>query len=255
MDELFSLKGKVAIVTGGTGVLGGAMVKGLAQVGARVGVLGRRQARAEKVAEEISKAGGEAIALPADILRREQLKGARDAILEKWGRIDILVNAAGGNVPGATLSEAARVFDLPLEAFREVFDLNLLGTLLPSQVFGEVMAKGSDGAGRSGCIVNVSSMAAQRPLTRVAGYSAAKAAVNNLTKWLAVELSRRYGAGLRVTPCPPATGLRSPGRGRVKGATPQDGPQAAPDGRPPALFDPFVVGETRLCGQLTLAAR
>ncbi|MCA3749730.1 MAG: SDR family NAD(P)-dependent oxidoreductase, partial [Rubrobacter sp.] len=104
MDELFSLKGKVAIVTGGTGVLGGAMVKGLAQVGARVGVLGRRQARAEKVAEEISKAGGEAIALPADILRREQLKGARDAILEKWGRIDILVNAAGGNVPGATLS-------------------------------------------------------------------------------------------------------------------------------------------------------
>ncbi|MDP9381009.1 MAG: SDR family oxidoreductase [Chloroflexota bacterium] len=203
MDELFSLEDKVAVVIGGTGVLGGAMARGLARAGARVGVLGRRRNRAEEVAEEIGGTGGKALALPADVLRREQLEAARGVVLERWGRVDILVNAAGGNVPAATVDDNATIFDLPLEAFREVFDLNLLGTLLASQVLGEVMARRSGGGEASGCIVNVSSMAAQRPLTKVGGYSAAKAAVENLTRWLAVELSRRYGAGLRVNAIAP----------------------------------------------------
>jgi NAD(P)-dependent dehydrogenase (short-subunit alcohol dehydrogenase family) len=198
------LQDKVAIVTGGTGVLGGAMARGLAISGATVGILGRRQDKAEQAANEIKKSGGRALALPADVLDKEQLEGARRTMLEDWGRIDILVNAAGGNVPEATLSEGTSVFDLPQEAIRRVFDLNFLGTLLPSQVFGTAMVERKDGDkdGR-GCIVNISSMAASRPLTNVVGYSAAKAAVENLTRWLAIELTRKYGAALRVNAIAP----------------------------------------------------
>jgi NAD(P)-dependent dehydrogenase (short-subunit alcohol dehydrogenase family) len=205
LTRLFSLDGQVAIVTGGTGVLGGAIARGLAGAGARVGVLGRRQAQAESVAAEIVAGGGAALALPADVLDRAQLEAAREAALERWGRIDILVNAAGGNVPAATLPEGAAVFDLPTEAFRQVFDLNLVGTLLPSQVFGAVMVRGSSGEGQParGCIVNISSMASQRAITRVVGYSAAKAAVENFTRWMAVELARSYGAGMRVNAIAP----------------------------------------------------
>lgn len=198
LEDLFSLKGRVAVVTGATGVLGGAMARGLARVGARVGVLGRREAKAEEVARQISGSGGEAMALPTNVLDEGQLRDARDKVLGRWDRIDILLNAAGGNVPGATLSGDATIFDLPREAFGEVFDLNLVGTLLPIQIFGETMARGA-----GGCIVNVSSMAATRAITRVAGYSAAKAAVENLTRWFAVDLARRYGDGLRVNAIAP----------------------------------------------------
>jgi NAD(P)-dependent dehydrogenase (short-subunit alcohol dehydrogenase family) len=205
LTDLFSLEGQVAIVTGGTGVLGGAMARGLARAGARVGVLGRRQAQADTVVAEIAQAGGEAMALPADVLKKEQLETARDALLDRWGRVDILVNAAGGNVPAATLTEGAAVFDLPMDAFQQVFELNLLGTLLPSQVFGAVMAQlpADQSSAARGCIVNISSMAAQRVISRVVGYSAAKAAVDNFTRWMAVELARRYGAGLRVNAIAP----------------------------------------------------
>jgi NAD(P)-dependent dehydrogenase (short-subunit alcohol dehydrogenase family) len=206
LSELFSLEGQVAIVTGGTGVLGGAMARGLARAGARVGVLGRRQAQADVVAAEIAQAGGAALALPADVLKKEQLEGARDTALERWGRIDILVNAAGGNVPAATLTEGAAVFDLPMDAFQQVFELNLLGTLLPSQVFGAAMVRqqtADQPQAARGCIVNISSMAAQRVISRVVGYSAAKAAVDNFTRWMAVELARRYGAGMRVNAIAP----------------------------------------------------
>lgn len=198
MTELFSLEDQVAIVTGGTGVLGGAMARGLAQAGAKVGILGRRREQAESVAREIESSGGAALAVPADVLERAQLEQSRDAVMQHWGRIDILVNAAGGNMPKATVDPGTSFFDLPVDALKQVVDLNLHGTLLPSQVFGEVMAR----AGR-GCIVNISSMAAQRALTRVIGYGAAKAAVENVTRWLAVELARTYGEGLRVNAIAP----------------------------------------------------
>jgi NAD(P)-dependent dehydrogenase (short-subunit alcohol dehydrogenase family) len=202
LEQLFDLSGKVAVVTGATGVLGGAMARGLAGAGARVGVLGRRRGRAEEVVREISNSGGEATALPADVLDREQLEAARDAVLGRWGRLDILVNAAGGNLPAATTGDDAAIFDLPREALREVLDLNFLGTVLPCQVFGEAMTRG-EGSEAEGVIVNVSSMAASRPLTKVVGYSAAKSAVQNFTRWLAVELARKHGAGLRVNAIAP----------------------------------------------------
>ena len=198
LTDLFSLDGQVAIVTGGTGVLGGAMARGLAGAGAKVGVLGRREAQAQEVVAAIEEAGGEGLALPADVLQKAQLESARDAVMERWGRIDILVNAAGGNVPGATLSGDTTFFDLPQEALEQVVALNFTGTLLPCQVFGAVMAEQ-----KSGSIVNISSMAAQRAITRVVGYAAAKAAVDNLTAWLATELARSYGAGLRVNAIAP----------------------------------------------------
>ena len=201
VQERFSLAGKVAVVTGATGVLGSEMAHSLARSGASVGVLGRREEKANRVAGEIEVAGGEALALPADVLDTDQLEGARDVLIERWGRVDILVNAAGGNVPDATLSDGVSVFQLPEKALRQVMDLNFLGTVLPSQVFGAAMV---EGAGEpEGCIVNISSMAASKTLTNVVGYSAAKAAVDNFTRWLAVELARSYGQGLRVNAIAP----------------------------------------------------
>ena len=201
MQDLFSLAGKVAVVTGATGVLGSEMARSLARSGARVAVLGRREKKANRVAGEIEAAGGESLALPADVLDTGQLQDARDALIERWGVVDILVNAAGGNVPEATLSDGVGFFELPEKGLRQVMDLNFLGTLLPCQVFGAAMVEGAEEP--EGCIVNVSSMAASKILTNVVGYSAAKAAVDNFTRWLAVELARRYGPGLRVNAIAP----------------------------------------------------
>jgi len=198
LGQLFSLDGKVAVVTGGTGVLGGAIARGLAAAGAKVGVLGRRHERAALVAQEIRAAGGTAIPVPADVLVKSQLGAALDAVLAEWGRLDILVNVAGGNLPTATVFGDLTFFDLTQEAFEQVVRLNLVGTLLPSQVFGEEMAKRGQGV-----LVNVSSMTAQRPLTRVVGYGAAKSAVDNFTRWLAVELAGKYGEALRVNAVAP----------------------------------------------------
>ncbi|MFN8483208.1 MAG: SDR family oxidoreductase [Anaerolineae bacterium] len=198
LPTLFSLEGQVAVITGGTGVLGGAMARGLAQAGAKVGVLGRRRELAEAVVADIEALGGAALALPADVLDRPKLEGAREAILAQWGRLDILVNAAGGNMPSATLPPGQSFFTLPVEGMEPVVALNLHGTLLPIQVFGEAMAQA-----KRGSIVNISSMAAQRALTRVVGYGVAKAAVDNATRWLAVELARSFGAGLRVNAIAP----------------------------------------------------
>lgn len=214
LTELFSLNGQVAVVTGGTGVLGGAMAQGLARAGARVGILGRRAPLAGEVAAKIQRAGGEALALPADVLDRDQLEAARQAVLDRWGRVDILVNAAGGNVPAATLSEHTTVFDLPSDALQQVFNLNLVGTVLPTQVFGAAMAGQTEGTS-AGCIINISSIASLRPLTRVVGYSAAKAAVNNFTQWMAVELAQRYGAGMRVNAIAPGFFLGEQNRGML----------------------------------------
>jgi NAD(P)-dependent dehydrogenase (short-subunit alcohol dehydrogenase family) len=177
----FGLDDRVAVVTGGTGALGSAMAEGLAAAGARVAVLSRHPDE-----------DGDHLALAADVLRRDEVAAARDRVLAEWGRVDILVNAAGGNVPGATLDPGARVFDLSEAAFRDVVDLNLVGTLLPTQVFGAAMEG-------EGAIVNVSSMASARAITRVIGYGAAKAAVENVTRWLAVELA----PGIRVNAIAP----------------------------------------------------
>ena len=201
MNDLFSLAGKVAVVTGATGVLGSEMARSLAESGARVAVLGRREEKAHRVAGELEVAGGESLALLADVLDTDQLQEARDALLERWGRVDILVNAAGGNVPEATLSDGVGIFQLPEKALRRVMDLNFLGTLLPCQIFGAAMVEGAEEP--DGCIVNISSMAASKTLTNVVGYSAAKAAVDNFTRWLAVELARSYGPGLRVNAIAP----------------------------------------------------
>jgi NAD(P)-dependent dehydrogenase (short-subunit alcohol dehydrogenase family) len=195
---LFDLTGKAAVVTGGTGVLGGAMARGLAAAGAAVGILGRRAEVAEQVARAFTDAGYCAISLPADVLDNESLRAAREKMLAAYGRIDILINAAGGNVAGATVVGDLTFFNMTQTAFDQVVSLNLTGTLLPSQIFGAVMAEQGNGS-----IINISSMTAQKPLTRVLGYGTAKAAVDNFTKWLAVELAQKYGAGLRANAIAP----------------------------------------------------
>ena len=196
--EQFSLEGKVAVVTGGTGVLGGAMSRGLAAAGARVAILGRREAKAREVADEIAAAGHEAIPLPADVLDEDSLQTARQTLIDIWGSVDILINAAGGNRPDATVFGDLTFFNVPRSALEGVVGLNFTGTVLPIQIFGEPMA----GQGK-GSIINISSMAAQKVLTRVMGYSAAKAAVDNLTRWLAVDLAEKHGPGLRVNAIAP----------------------------------------------------
>lgn len=197
-SKLFRLDGQVAIVTGASGALCSTMARGLAAAGARVAVLARRVDKLEALVEQIRADGGEAIATPADVLDLQQLESAKDAVLAEWGSIDILVNGAGGNVAEATLVPGGNVFDLPMEAFRRVMDLNLTGSLLPTQVFGREMART-----KSGVIINISSMAADRAITRVVGYSAAKAALENYTMWMATELARSHGEGMRVNAIAP----------------------------------------------------
>ncbi len=195
---MFELKGKVAIITGGAGVLGGAMAAGLANAGAKVGILSRTKSKVEKKVKDIKKNGGEAIALVADVLDEKQLAAAQKKVMKKWGRIDILVNSAGGNMKGATIMPEQNIFDLSMHDFTRVTDLNLKGTVLPTMVFGKVMAEQ-----KKGCVVNISSMAAQQAITRVVGYSASKAAIDNFTKWMAVEMAHKFGEGIRVNAIAP----------------------------------------------------
>ena len=193
----FSLDGRIAVVTGGYGVLGGSIASGLASAGARVAILGRRRDAAEQKAVELRKAGADARVLVADVLDEPQLDAARDELLGTWGRIDILVNAAGGNVARAR-SDDRPVFDVPTDAFEEVIRLNLQGTVRPSMRFGAAM-----GRQRSGVILNISSMAATRAISGTLGYAIAKAGIDNFTRWLAVDLARRYGEGIRVNAIAP----------------------------------------------------
>ncbi|MDP9034700.1 MAG: SDR family oxidoreductase [Myxococcota bacterium] len=203
------LKEKVAVVTGGSGVLGSAMCRALAGCGAKVAVLGRDRDKAEKLAAELERNGGVARGISCDVLDRGSLESAAAATLKALGPCDILVNGAGGNHPKGTAGQEyfdpkpaadgqpseTSFFDLDVTGFKFVFDLNLLGTVLPSQVFGKQML------GRPGCaIINVSSMSSIRPLTKVAAYSAAKAAVNNITQWLATHFAQ---AGIRVNAIAP----------------------------------------------------
>ena len=193
----FAVAGRVAVVTGGYGVLGGAIAAGLARAGAAVAILGRRPEAAEAKAAAIRRDGGDASVLIADVLDEGRVRRARDELLEARGRIDILVNAAGGNVARAR-SDNRPVFDVPLDALDEALRLNLQGTLIPSLIFGEAMGRQG-----SGCIVNISSMAARRVLSGVLAYSIAKAGIDALTHWLAADLARTYGDKLRVNAIAP----------------------------------------------------
>ena len=193
----FAVSGRVAVVTGGYGVLGGAIAAGLARAGAVIAILGRRPEAAAAQAAAIRREGGDASVLIADVLDEGQVRRARDELLKARGRVDILINAAGGNVARAR-SDDKPVFDVPFDALDEVLRLNLHGTLIPSLIFGEVMGRQG-----SGCIVNISSMAARRALSGVLGYSIAKAGIDSFTQWLAVDLARRYGDRLRVNAVAP----------------------------------------------------
>jgi NAD(P)-dependent dehydrogenase (short-subunit alcohol dehydrogenase family) len=198
MDNLFNLKGKVALVTGGSGVLGGHMGEVLAQSGAITVIMGSTLAKAEIVVNKIKANGGVAFAVAANVLDKQSLEKVKDLILEKYGRLDILINAAGGNVPGATIAPDDTIFNMPTADLEKVLDLNIIGTILPTQVFSEIFAKQ-----KQGVIINISSATAQRPLTRVVGYSASKAAVDNFTKWMAVEMATKFGEGIRVNAIAP----------------------------------------------------
>lgn len=196
--NLFDINGKVAVITGGTGVLGGAMAMGLAQAGAKVVVLGRKRENGDAVLKQIRSAGHDAMFVQADVLDAKQLAGAKEEILSTHKTIDILVNAAGGNMPGATIMPEQNFFDLKIEEFQKVVDLNLLGTVLPTKIFCDVMARQ-----RKGVIINISSMSSFRPITRVVGYSASKAAIDNFTGWLAIEMAKKFGEGIRVNAIAP----------------------------------------------------
>ncbi|MBP7506489.1 MAG: SDR family oxidoreductase [Prolixibacteraceae bacterium] len=198
LDELFKLKGKVAVITGGGGVLASEIGSGLSKAGVKIVFLDINLESAQWAAKAIVDDGGDAIGLKTNVLDLDLLKDTRKLILEKYGKIDILLNAAGGNMPGATISPDKTVFDLDVKDLEKVTNLNFNGTVLPSMVFGEVMAKQ-----RSGNIINFSSMAAFQSITRVIGYSAAKAAVSNFTSWMAMELAMKFGGGLRVNAIAP----------------------------------------------------
>lgn len=207
MNELFSIKDKVVVITGGTGVLGHCISRYLASQGAKIAVLGRRADEGNEIVSEIEADGGEAIFLITDVLDASILENNRDLILDRYGRIDSLLNAAGGNMPGATISPSGNIFDLDINDFRKVVDINLSGTVLPTQVFLKPMVEAG-----SGSIVNFSSMAAFRPLTRVAGYAAAKAGISNFTAFLANEVAKKFSPAIRVNAIAPGFFLTNQNR-------------------------------------------
>ena len=198
MNDLFSVKDSVILLTGGYGILGTCMAKHLAKEGAKVVFLGRNPQKGEALAKEIQSAGGEALFLQADVLDRDSLMACREQIMARYGQINVLVNLAGGNQVGATIPPGKTFFDLDVSAFRGVVDLNLFGTVIPTMVFAEVMVQQGKGS-----IINISSESALRPLTRVVGYGCAKAAINNFTQYLAGELAIKFGEGLRVNAMAP----------------------------------------------------
>jgi len=198
LKELFGLEGRVAVVTGGGGVLCSAMSRALGRMGVKVAVLDINLEAAQHVADDIEAHGGRAIAVRCDVLDKASIQQAEQTVSQTLGPVDILINGAGGNRKEATTSDELPFFDLPADALQWVFNLNFVGTLLPSQVFGKVMAER-----KRGVILNISSMNAFRPLTRIPGYSAAKAAVSNFTQWLAVHMNQEYSPKIRVNALAP----------------------------------------------------
>lgn len=198
MANLFSVKDKVVVITGGTGVLGKAIAAHLAEEGAKVVILGRKAEVGNEIVNGIKAKGGEAMFLVTNVLDAAVLEQNLTDILKTYGRVDALLNAAGGNMPGATIAPTGNFFDLKVDEFQKVLDLNLTGTVLPTQVFLKPMVEQ-----KSGAIVNFSSMAAFRPMTRVAGYAAAKAGISNFTAFMATEVAKKFGEGIRVNAIAP----------------------------------------------------
>lgn len=198
MNDIFDIKDKTVVITGAGGVLCGTMARALAGAGAKIAVLDIIETAASKVADEIKSDNGQAVAIKCDVLDKKSLEAAKEKTIAELGEVDILINGAGGNKKEATTTPDMRFFDLPADAIRFVFDLNFLGTFLPTQVFARDMAEKGQGV-----ILNVSSMNAFRPLTKIAAYSAAKAAVSNFTQWLAVHLCQNYSKDIRVNAIAP----------------------------------------------------
>ncbi len=207
LTKLYDLSGHTIAITGGAGVLGGEMACALVGCGANVAILDRDPALAERLMERLGSGPGRASVVYVDVLQRETLVQAEQAIRAEFGGVDMLINAAGGNSPQATTKPELSFFDLPQDALRFVFDLNILGTILPSQVFGSQMAERGQGV-----ILNVSSMNALRPLTRIPAYSAAKAGVSNFTQWLAVHMAQEYSPHIRVNAIAPGFFLTAQNR-------------------------------------------
>ena len=198
MNELFSVKDHVVVITGGTGVLGRCIGEYLATQGAKVVILGRRQEEGDEIVNAIKAKGGEAMFLVSDVMDAAVVQANCDAIMAKYGRVDALLNAAGGNMAGAVISPEGNFFDVKIDAFQKVLDLNLTGTVIPTQIFLKPMVEAGKGS-----IVNFSSMAAFRPITRVMGYAAAKAGISNFTAFLATEVATKFTSGIRVNAIAP----------------------------------------------------
>jgi NAD(P)-dependent dehydrogenase (short-subunit alcohol dehydrogenase family) len=190
--NLFSLKGKSIIVTGATGILGNAFINAIAEAGGNIGILGRNETVANQRANAINENKGNAISLIADVTNEDQLQAAKEVFLKRFGAIDGLVNAAGGNMPEAVIQPDKNIFSANIDAVEKVMKLNLFGTVLPTQVFGNAMEQ------KGGSIVNISSVSSVRALTRVMGYSLAKSSIDSYTRWMSVELANRYGEKIRM---------------------------------------------------------
>lgn len=197
-ENLYDIEGKVAVVTGGGGALGGSISEYLAKQKVKVAIVDLNGEAAQAKADELIKAGGEAIGLSGDVLDENSLKTSKDAILDKWGRIDFLVNAAGGNMPAATVQPDQTIFDIPISATQKVLDLNLMGSVVPTMVFGKVMADQ-----KFGSVINISSMASTQSITRVLGYSMAKSGIDIFTKWMALEMAQKFSDKIRINAIAP----------------------------------------------------
>jgi len=195
---MFEIKEKVAVVTGGGGVLGGSIARSLISAGVKVAVLDIREENVNNRVKELEELGGEAIGFVSSVLSMDELKQTRETIIKKWGKVDILVNAAGGNLPGATLTEQQTIFDMKIEDFEKVNNLNMNGTVYPSLVFGESMSKQGEGS-----IITISSMATYSAITRVLGYSVAKTGINIFTQWMAMEMATKFSEKIRVNAIAP----------------------------------------------------
>ncbi len=194
----FDISGQVAVITGAGGIICGTLAKEMAKKGVKVALLDLFLESAQNIADEIVKDGGDAIAVKADVLDRASLEAARDEVVKKYGKIDILVNGAGGNKPQATISKDLDFFHLDLDAFKWVFDLNVTGAVLTTMVFGELLAKQ-----KCGNVINIASMSSYHPLTNTVAYCGAKAAVANFTEWMATHFNQNYSNNIRVNAIAP----------------------------------------------------